>query len=62
MRIIVAFALVLTSCTIDAQTLIDLLTEENHENWVGTWTTAGQLTEPGNRHGDRVKMANIAQP
>ena len=48
MRFVVAFALILTSCTIDAQSFIERLLEETREEWVGAWMTAVQLTEPGN--------------
>lgn len=48
MTLIVAFALILTSCRIDAQTFVERLLEATHQEWVGTWMTSVQLTEPGN--------------
>jgi lysophospholipase L1-like esterase len=48
MRIIIALVFVLTSCTIEARTFIEQLLEEKTGDWVGTWMTAVQLTEPGN--------------
>ena len=48
MRYIAVIVIFFSSCAIEAQTFVEVFGEELKKEWVGTWMTAVQLTEPNN--------------